>query len=159
MQTICKGLGMLGITCTVQQPALDVVRKNFMQHISEYGISYGTKEELEFRFEIYHQNDYIINQLNAEPNSFLVGHNLFSTMTKQEYNKFKGKKPVVGDDAQVEELDTSVMANEVDWRTKGVVNPVQNQASCGSCWAFSSIAAMESSHAIQTGELLKLSEQ
>ena len=159
MQTICKGLGMLGITCTVQQPALDVVRNNFMQHISEYGISYGTKEELEFRFEIYHQNDKIINELNAEPNSFLVGHNLFSTMTKQEYNKFKGKKPVVGDDAQVEELDTSVMANEVDWRTKGVVNPVQNQASCGSCWAFSSIAAMESSHAIQTGELLKLSEQ
>jgi len=86
------------------------VRENFMQHISEYGISYGTKEELEFRFEIYHQNDKIINELNAEPNSFVVGHNLFSTMTKVEYNKFKGKRPVLGDDAEVEELDTTVMA-------------------------------------------------
>jgi len=151
---------MLGITCTVQQPSLDVVRDNFMKHISEYGISYGTKEEFEFRFQIYLENDKIINELNAEPNSFLVGHNLFSTMTKSEYNKYKGKRPAINDEnAEVEELDTSVMANEVDWRTKGVVNPVQNQASCGSCWAFSSIAAMESSHAIQTGELLKLSEQ
>jgi len=46
-----------------------------------------------------------------------------------------------------------------DWRTKGVVNPIQNQGQCGSCWTFSTIAAIESALAIKSGKLQKLSEQ
>jgi len=46
-----------------------------------------------------------------------------------------------------------------DWRTKGVVNPIQNQQQCGSCWTFSTIAVIESAYAIKTGKLQKLSEQ
>ena len=42
MQTICKGLGLLGITCHTEQPSIDVVRQSFASHLSEYGISYGT---------------------------------------------------------------------------------------------------------------------
>jgi len=48
---------------------------------------------------------------------------------------------------------------EVDWTTKGVVGPVKNQGSCGSCWAFSAVAAMESAYAIKTGNLVLMSEQ
>lgn len=46
-----------------------------------------------------------------------------------------------------------------DWRDSGAVNPVQNQASCGSCWAFSAATTLESEHFIKTGKLLKFSEQ
>lgn len=48
----------------------------------------------------------------------------------------------------------------VDWRTvSGVVNPVKNQAQCGSCWAFSTIGSTESRYALKTKTLLSLSEQ
>lgn len=47
----------------------------------------------------------------------------------------------------------------IDWRTLGAVNPVQNQGSCGSCWAFSSAAALEGSYFVKHKQLYKLSEQ
>ena len=46
----------------------------------------------------------------------------------------------------------------IDWRTLGAVNPVQNQGACGSCWAFSSAAAMEGAYFVKHGSLHKLSE-
>lgn len=127
--------------------------------MNDWGLSYGTQEEYDFRFQIYLENDKIINEINAEQNSFEVEHNMFSTLTKAEYQKHKGRMPSLYNDTEEEVLDTSVLAGQVDWRSKGVVNKVQDQGNCGSCWAFSSIAAIESSHAINTGNLLKLSEQ
>lgn len=50
-------------------------------------------------------------------------------------------------------------AATVDWRSKGVVNPIKDQQSCGSCWAFSAIGSFESAYAIKTGKLVSLSEQ
>merc|ERR1712139_738719 len=48
-----------------------------------------------------------------------------------------------------------------DWRdTDGIVTPPKNQASCGSCWAFSAVSSLESHLAIATGEAApKLSPQ
>jgi len=50
-----------------------------------------------------------------------------------------------------------------DWRTRGVVNRVKVQkppgTTCGSCWAFATVATVESAYAIAHGELRSLSEQ
>ncbi len=52
------------------------------------------------------------------------------------------------------------LEDEVNWVTKGMVHPIQDQGMCGSCYSFSAIAAIESGYAIANqGKLVKFSEQ
>jgi len=39
----------------------------------------------------------------------------------------------------------------VNWVAKGAVTPIQNQGSCGSCYAFSAVAALEGVNFIFNG--------
>jgi len=48
---------------------------------------------------------------------------------------------------------------EIDWRNNYKVSSVKNQGQCGSCWAFSSVGAVESAWAIKKNILYNLSEQ
>ena len=59
----------------------------------------------------------------------------------------------------VSQIIKSDIPDSFDWRDKGIVNPVKNQGSCGSCWVFSAIATSESAYAIATGKLIQFSEQ
>lgn len=52
------------------------------------------------------------------------------------------------------------LPDSVDWRTRGVVRPIQDQGDCGSCWSFSVVDTLESHYAIaNNGTLVDLSEQ
>jgi cathepsin H len=46
-----------------------------------------------------------------------------------------------------------------DWRNKGVVSSVKNQAHCGSCWNFSTVGAWETHYTIKYNKFVNMSEQ
>uniref|UniRef100_A0ACD5V0D0 Uncharacterized protein n=1 Tax=Avena sativa TaxID=4498 RepID=A0ACD5V0D0_AVESA len=54
---------------------------------------------------------------------------------------------------------SSVAPQNFDWRDQGVVTPAKHQGGCGCCWAFATVATVESLNKIKGGQLLDLSEQ
>ena len=84
----------------------------------------------------------------------------FGDMHPDEFAlKHKGLNTQNVDEMERETVEVKDLPASFDWRTQGGVNPVQNQAQCGSCWAFSTVANIESVNWKATGQLLKLSEQ
>lgn len=51
------------------------------------------------------------------------------------------------------------LATSLDWTTSGCVAGVKDQGNCGSCWAFSSIGALESANCLKNGALQLFSDQ
>lgn len=62
------------------------------------------------------------------------------------------------EEAEIGSLYQSLPA-KFDWRDKNKVTPIKNQGQCGACWAFTTVATIESAWAIKHNEMLDLSEQ
>ncbi|CAI0381583.1 unnamed protein product [Linum tenue] len=130
---------------------------------------YETIEEKLLRFEIFKDNLFHIDDTNKKAANYWLGLNEFADLTHEEFkNNYLSLKPVntrrdTVNDSSSSSLSTveirSNIPKAVDWRKKGAVTPVKNQGSCGSCWALSTIAAIEGINQIVTGNLTALSEQ
>nr|GMC60684.1 cysteine proteinase COT44-like [Ipomoea batatas] len=139
------------------------------QWLAEHGKAYNGLGEMDKRFEIFKDNLKFIDEHNSMENrTYKVGLNKFADLTNDEYrSRFLGTRS----DAKrryVKSRNASqrygfraseMLPESVDWRKNGAVAPVKDQGSCGSCWAFSTVAAVESINQIVTGELVTLSEQ
>jgi C1A family cysteine protease len=160
----------LAVYALTQQPqssslytALSAEDMEFLKFVSLHGKSYGTKEEFEFRAQIFKKTlATLANENSRNDNTFRVGLNKFADWTPAELKRILSYKPLRGA-MKVAPIDERVtIPSSIDWRDKNAVNTVRDQGQCGSCWAFSAVGAMESRafiKAIDKNGLLQLSEQ
>ena len=63
----------------------------FMDYLAKLGKGYETIKEFNFRASIFAKKDKELAKINANPeNTFIVGHNFTSDMTKKELLKLRG---------------------------------------------------------------------
>jgi hypothetical protein len=71
--------------------------REFMSFVTKHGRSYGTKEEFQFRSDIFKKNLEIIRKENMNPNNtFTLAVNKFADRTPQEYKRLLGYKRPAG---------------------------------------------------------------
>lgn len=55
--------------------------------------------------------------------------------------------------------NVGAVPSSFDWRTSGKLTSVRDQGTCGSCWAFATVAVLEAAIKIKSGTISDLSEQ
>jgi cathepsin H len=85
---------------------------------------------------------------NSKESSFKMGINAFSDMTDAEFSAHFNLEKIQEAQHCSATQRQSVEAvgdipSEWNWREHAGVSPVKNQGSCGSCWTFSTVGALE----------------
>lgn len=131
----------------------------FTQFMNEYGKSYNTEAELEFRKSIFAENMKKAEIYQAENPLAEFGVTIFSDRTAAEMTQMMGAAPIeqLLEDLPLATYDDNLSVLGIDWRN--YLPPVQNQGQCGSCWAFAGTATFEGRRNIAGRGLNKFSEQ
>ncbi|KAF6997416.1 hypothetical protein CFC21_013635 [Triticum aestivum] len=150
----------------------------FRQWQATHNRSYLIMEERLRRFQMYRDNVEYIDPTNRRGDlTYELGENEFADLTQEEFlaryaSSYDGASddtgitmPTGGGDADLWSSrgeDNSLEAPpppSMDWRAKGAVMPKSQSSSCSSCWAFVTVATIETLNWIRTGKLVSLSEQ
>ena len=134
----------------------------FTRFVDTYEKQYETKDFFA-KYATFKDNLATILEHNAQGDkTFTMGVTQFADMTADEfaaYSKFKPVGSTIRGKAAIK-VNSFRAPAAVDWRKEGeVVGPVQDQGQCGSCWAFSAVAAVESANVLGGNKFVKLSEQ
>ena len=147
------------VACEVDYESL--VFKHFQKFIKKYNKKYDSMNEYLARFQAFRQN---LNKLAENgPQTYKTGITKFADMTQQEFAKtylnlnFNAFALLNLNPVKVKV--TNAAPDAFDWRDKNVVSAVKDQGSCGSCWAFSTIANLEGLYALEKGVVKTFSEQ
>lgn len=159
-----KQIIILAIIAMTACQADDVHFSTFLKYVQHKGKNYENLHEFKLRFEIFKSNLELIEFSTVEILS------PFMDLTKDEFAKrYLSSFDIEQYEEQRKSFQEYVFSENssndlnVDWRVQGVVAPIKNQGQCGSCWAFSAVATIESQNALTNGlvagKVVTLSEQ
>jgi len=141
----------------------------FLNWAKEQGRQYHTKAEVTKRQAIFMKNYNRMVEHNKEfaagRVSWARGVNQWYDLTKEEWAAEMGfgvaenPKQNTTSSSSFPPRSNAAAPRSWDWRDHGIVSPVKNQRSCGSCAAFATVAAVESCFAQKTGVIADLSEE
>ncbi|XP_064644993.1 procathepsin L-like [Lineus longissimus] len=157
-----RAVALLALVATAfAAPLLDQEWESFK---TSHQKTYAADEEL-VRKAIFSNNLNIIQKHNVEADmgehTYWLGVNQYADWTSDEFRGFMNgyKMRNISSGSTFLAASHVELPTTVDWRPKGYVTGVKNQAQCGSCWAFSTTGSLEGQHFKKTGDLVSLSEQ
>lgn len=120
-----------------------------------YGNLYQSPSENNYRLQIFYKNYREVEEINSQNLSWKAGINEFTGMSDEEFaTKYLGVPEELVEQSQnypKAPLDhLGAPPASFSWIGKNIlVEEVQNQKSCGSCWAFATTAVAEAAYNIK----------
>jgi len=136
---------------------------HFENFKTTHGRQYGHMAEHEERKNNFRQNLRYIHSVNRQNRTYALKMNHMGDWHDHEFKTIKGKRYTPGYNGG-KPFPNHLYYNRglpefVDWRLEGAVTPVKDQAICGSCWSFGTVAHLEGQYFKATGQLVKFAEQ
>jgi len=161
--------------CLIGAAASFTVTGSTNAELDEHWEAFKTvhKKQYDRQFEfvrrlIWESNLKYIQRHNLEydlgHHTYSLGMNVFGDLTFEEFKAaYLGvklqKRNTTRDSLFMSPMNVAPLPDTVDWRTKGYVTDVKDQAQCGSCWSFSATGSLEGQYFRKTGTLESFSEQ
>ncbi|KAL7719995.1 Cysteine proteinase 3 [Entamoeba marina] len=136
---------------------------NFESWSAHHGKRYTPAEHLRRR-SVFNHNARLISKLSQTVDYELSLDGPFSAMTLSEYQSLLNAQGISRSSIPVTSRNIKSIPSSIDWRESGIVTPIRDQESCGSCYVFGAFASLESRLLLQGSERytvddLDLSEQ
>eukprot|EP00928_Gymnodinium_smaydae_P021804 TRINITY_DN18537_c0_g2_i2.p1 TRINITY_DN18537_c0_g2~~TRINITY_DN18537_c0_g2_i2.p1 ORF type:complete len:630 (-),score=156.47 TRINITY_DN18537_c0_g2_i2:32-1870(-) len=157
---------LAGVAAATFGADLEAAFKNFNERFDRF---YAEDSDLKAkRFAAFKANYQRVEDSNAQGKGYTLEVNKFADLEPHEFRQmYLGLRvpksvdlfgPKIGEHRVSAEALAAAPAS-VDWVSEGALGPVLSQGTCGSCWTFSTTAAVESAWKIASGCLLSLSQQ
>jgi len=106
----------------------------------------------------------IIEHNSQADKNYTRGISPYSDLSNEQFKRhFKIGAPqdcsATNKKKSVKKIELEELPKFWDWRDHNGVSPVKTQGSCGSCWTFSTVGALEAHSLIKYGSFVPLSEQ
>jgi len=158
-----------GISADTTRPR-EYYEQLFFDHMQNFKLTFSNGKEFIRRLEIFAKNVDAIDAHNLDKaQTYKLGLNQFAHLTFEEFLdevNIGGTHPPnlrrkPADFLHSSPSNPASLPASIDWVEQERVTEVKNQGSCGSCWAFSTVAAIEAAYAIKNNVKadLDLSEQ